>query len=81
MNPVINIKVEYLHQKQKYFLLYKYQPEILDYLIQSDGGHSDYKPIELSVQAPNGDNTPQTSNEIETNNAKTEKPRNHVHAS
>ena len=61
--------------------MYKYQPEILDYLIQSDGGHSDYKPIELSVQAPIGDNTLQTTNEIETNNAITEKPRNHLLAS
>lgn len=71
------IKLKYLHKKPKYYLLYKDQPEVLDYLIQNDGRHLDYIPEGLSDQTPNGDNTQPTTDETEpteTNDTTTEEP-------
>ena len=71
------IKWQYLHQNPKYYLLYKDQPEVLDYLIQNVGGHLDYIPEGLSDQTPNGDTTQPTtdgSEPTETNDTTTEEP-------
>ena len=71
------IKWEYLYRKPKYYLLYKDQPEVLDYLIQNDGGKSNYIPEGLSGQTPNSDNTQPTTDEAEpneTNDTTTEEP-------
>ena len=70
------IKWKYLHQNSKYYLLYKDQPEVLDYLIQNNG-YSDYIPEGLSDQTPNGDNTQPTTDiaeATETNDTTTEEP-------
>lgn len=70
-------KWEYLHQNPKYYLLYKDQPEVLDYLIQNVNGYSDYIPEGLSDQTPNGDTTQPTtdgSEPTETNDTTTEEP-------
>lgn len=72
------LKWKYLHQNPKYYLLYKDQPEVLDYLIQNNG-YSDYIPEGISDQTPNGDNTQPTTDEAgaeptETNDTTTEEP-------
>ena len=71
------IKWKYLYDNPKYYLLYKDQPEVLDYLIQSVGLHFDYIPEGLSGQTPNGDNTQPTTEvaePTETNDTTTEEP-------
>ena len=71
------IKWKYLYDNPKYYLLYKDQPEILDYLIQNDGGYLNYIPEGLSGQTPNDDNTQPTTEEAvstETNDTTTEEP-------
>ena len=72
------LKWKYLHVNPKYYLLYKDQPEVLDYLIQNYG-YSGYIPEGLSDQTPNGDNTQPTTDEAEaepteTNDTTTEEP-------
>ena len=69
------IKWEYLYDNPNYYLLYKDQPEVLDYLIQNDGNHLDYIPEGLSGQTPNnGDNIQPTTDGIEANDTTTEEP-------
>ena len=74
------IKWKYLHENPKNYLLYKDQPEVLDYLIQK-GGYSDYVPEGLNGQTSNEDITQPTTNVTtnttnETEAEGTEEPNN-----
>ena len=72
-----HIKWNYLYTNHKYYLLYKDQPEVLDYLIQKNAINGiKYIPEGLSGQTPpnNGDNIQPTTDGIETNDTTTEEP-------